>query len=122
MGASGKAEPAGVGAQRVGIGIDPTSRSLFSAQQHHAPGPAHFVVGLYIPPLQDGAGGGSEGLLGVVRLVKLRLLVGGGVVGLRVRVWQGVGVVGRSGVRRRPAAAVEEASARRRALRGGRRR
>lgn len=120
MGASGEAEPAGLGAQRVGVGIDPASSSLVSSQQHHAPGPAHFVVGLHIPALQDGAGGGGEGLLGVVRLVQLRLLVGGGVVRLGVRVRQGVGVVGRSGVGRRPAAAVEEASARRRALRGGR--
>lgn len=123
MGASGEAEPAGLGAQRVGVGIDPASSSLVSSQQHHTPGPAHFVVGLHIPALQDGAGGGSEGLLGVVRLVRLvqlRLLVGGGVVRLGVRVRQGVGVVGRSGVRRRPAAAVEEASTRRRALRGGR--
>lgn len=123
MGASGEAEPAGLGAQGVGVGVDPASSSLIPSQQHHAPGPAHFVVGLHIPALQDGAGGGGEGLLGVVRLVQLRLLVlvGGGVVGLGVRVGvgQGVGVVGRPGVGRRPAAAVEEASARGRALRGG---
>lgn len=54
----------------------------------------------------------------MVRLVELGLLVGGGVVGLGVRVGQGVAVVGRCGIGRRPAAAVEEASARRRALRG----
>lgn len=56
-------------------------------------------------------------------LVELWLLVGRGVMGLGVRVWmrvwQGVGVVGRPGVGRRPAAAVEEAGAGRRALRGG---
>lgn len=121
MGASGKAEATGLGAHRVRVGIDASSSSFVSSQQHHAPGPAHLVVGLYVPALQDGAGGGSEGLLGVVRLVELWLLVGGGVVGLGVRVWQGVGVVGRPRVRRRPtAAAVEEASTRRRALRGRR--
>lgn len=120
MGASGKAEATGLGAHRVGVGIDPTSSSLVSSQQHHAPRPDHLVVGLYIPALQDGAGGGGEGLLGVVRLVEL--LVGGGMVGLGGRVGQGVGVVGRPRVGRRPAAAaVEEASTRRRAL-GGRRR
>lgn len=53
-------------------------------------------------------------------LVELWLLVGRGVVGLGVRMRQGVGVVGRPGVGRRPAAAVEEAGAGRRALRGGR--
>lgn len=48
-------------------------------------------------------------------LVELRLLVGRGVVGLGlglgVRVRQGVGVVGRPGIGRRPGAAVEEAGA-----------
>lgn len=53
-------------------------------------------------------------------LVELRLLMGRGVVGLGVRVWQGVGVVGRPGVGGRPAAAVKEAGARGRGLRGGR--
>lgn len=115
-----KTQATGLRAQRVGVSVDPASPALVPPQQHHAPGPPHLIVGLHVPPLQNGAGGGTEGLLSVVGLVELRLLVGGGVVGLGVRVGQGVGVVGRAGVGGRPAAAVEEAGAGRRALRGGR--
>lgn len=44
-------------------------------------------------------------------LVELWLLVGRGVVGLGVRVRQGVSVVGWPGIGRRPATAVKEAGA-----------
>lgn len=120
MGTSCQTQPTRLRAQRVGVGVDGPSPAFVSSQQHHAPGPPHLVVGLHVPALQDGAGGGTEGLLGVMGLVELRLLVGRGVVGLGVRVRQGVGVVGWSGVRGRPASAVQEAGAGRRALRGGR--
>lgn len=52
---------------------------------------------------------GLVGLVGLVELVELRLLVGRGVVGLGVRMRQGVGVVGWAGIGRRPAPTVEEA-------------
>lgn len=111
MRTSCQTQPTWVWTQRVGIRVDPPSPTFISPQQHHAPRPPHFIIRLHVPALQDGAGGGDEGLLGVMGLVELWLLVGRGVVGLGVRVRQGVGVVGRPGVGRRPATAVEEASA-----------
>ena len=83
MRTSGQTQPTGLRAQRVGVGVDPASPAFIPPQQHHAPGPPHLIVGLHVPALQDGAGGGAKGLLGVMGLVGL---VGRGVVGLRVRV------------------------------------
>lgn len=102
MGAS-QTKPTPFLAQGIGVGIDPPS---IAPQEHHASGATtvDLLIGLHVPPLQDGTGGeaslgmvlemvvlGLE-LLGVMLLQVVGRNLAPGREVVRVGVGEGVGV------------------------------